>query len=128
MREAVLGFKGSIPFGFFDRVQCFALKVLYEREDKQGVVLDLTSNRRDIRPSEPLDGPKAAFPGHELVLTPSSPGGGTHQKGLEQAILCDRASELVQLSLGKRSARLLRVWSDRRDRQTVGSAGADVGI
>ena len=64
------------------------MQVLDERENQKSFVGHVPDDDRHIRPLESLNGPEAAFPGHELVPLSDS-GVRADEKRLQKPILSD---------------------------------------
>ena len=95
----------------FDGVQVCALKILDERQNQHGLVVEVPHDGRNLRPAESRGGTKATFAGDELERISTTP----HGYGLKEPARLERCLELSQLRGVELATRLERVCANARE-------------
>ena len=119
LRIAMLRNKLLITQGFFERIEVRALYVFHDRQFKRRAIIDITHNDRNFCKTGQLRGPPAPFASDNLILPARK---GAHHDRLNDAMLANGGSKLLQLRFVKRTARVAWVANHMFDRDLAVSA------
>ena len=111
----------AVGFGFFERRQIFALKVLDQGDFEHFGIGKRADNDRHLMEPDALRGAPAALAGDQFeggVVF----GDRAHQQRLQYALFTDRLGQRVEFGLGEAAARLQCPGPDQLDRNAALSA------
>src|SRR6185437_2484430 len=103
--------------GLFHGIEICALQILNERQGQQGTIIDVSHHGRNVCPAKSCGGTKAAFSGDELIA--GSMWTRANRYRLEQPALLEARLEFCELFRTEFLARLVRIGTDLRDRDSL---------
>ena len=104
-----------IALRLFHRVEVFALHVLDDHDLERVSVADFDGDDRHLMQAGELRGAPAAFAGDDLVAVLRALHRPHHDR-LDHAMLLDGTGEFAEFGIGKRPARVARIWFEEFDR------------